>query len=492
MSIQTFGVAGCGVIGAGWAARALAHGLQVVAWDPAPSAEQQLREAVANAWPALEKVGLYEGASLENLRFCASLEEMAQAADFIQEAAPERMDLKKSLFAQLDAAARPEVIIASSTSGLLPTEFQSDCARPQRVVVGHPFNPVYLLPLVEVLGGEGTDPEKVDQAIEIYRELGMYPLKVRKEIEGFLSDRLQEALWREVLHLVNDGVATTEELDAAISYGPGLRYAIWGTCLNFHLAGGQGGMRHMLKHFDPAQFPWTKLEPPPISDELIERMAEGCEAQAGDSSIRELEQLRDNCLIAIMQALRNYQVGAGNVVHDNEARRIKQRPFARWQAGDDIGTPLQLYTCRVLPEWVDYNQHMTEAAYLTAAGWGSDALFRYIGDDEEYRASGYSFYTAESHVSYWREAHVGDALRVDTQLLGLDEKRLHFVHTLYNDKDEPISAIEQMLLHVDMNAGRACPIKDHVFDALKAIWAVHKHQPAPEGVGRLMKVKTPL
>lgn len=320
-AIKTVGVIGTGVIGAGWAARCLAHGLDVIAWDPADDAEAKLRAAVANAWPALIKLGLSVNAGQERLRFANSLEAVCTAADFIQENAPEREDLKRQIHSQIDVAAKPDVIIASSTSGLLPSGFQSDCKHPERVIVGHPFNPVYLLPLVEVLGGKKTAPEAVERAANFYQSIGMYPLKVRKEIPGFLSDRLQEALWREVLHLVNDGVATTEELDAAIAYGPGLRWSIWGTCMIFHLAGGEGGMRHMLKHFDPSLFPWTKLEPPPITEELVERMASGCEQQAAGRSIKELEQLRDNCLIDVMQALEKYQVGAGAVLAAEKQRR---------------------------------------------------------------------------------------------------------------------------------------------------------------------------
>ena len=231
--IKTVAVIGTGVIGAGWAARVLAHGLDVVAWDPSADWQVRLKAALENAWPALNKVGLYPGASLDRLRCADSMEAACAVADFIQESAPERLELKRSLHARIDANARAEVIIASSTSGLLPSDFQADCRRPDRVIVGHPFNPVYLLPLVEVLGGSQTADKKIDRAVEFYTDMGMHPLRVRSEIEGFLSDRLQEALWREILHLVNDDVANTGELDAAITYGPGLRWAFMGTCLSF-------------------------------------------------------------------------------------------------------------------------------------------------------------------------------------------------------------------------------------------------------------------
>ncbi len=321
-NIRTVAIVGSGVIGAGWAARILAHGYDVVAWDPGAGWQDRLRAALDNAWPALNKVGLYPGASLDRLRYADSLEAACAVADFIQESAPERLELKRNLHARIDANSRADVIIASSTSGLLPSDFQADCKQPERVMVGHPFNPVYLLPLVEVLGGRLTAAETIDRAAAFYTDLGMHPLRVRSEIEGFLSDRLQEALWREILHLVNDDVADTEELDAAITYGPGLRWAFMGTCLAFHMAGGDAGMRDFMKQFGPMlKLPWTKLEAPDLSDELIDKMVAGTRRQAAGRTVKELEQLRDECLIAIMQALQRYRVGAGSVLARDEARR---------------------------------------------------------------------------------------------------------------------------------------------------------------------------
>ena len=305
--LRTVAVVGTGVIGAGWAARCLAHGLDVVATDPAPDAERRLRDAVARAWPALERVGLAEGAHQDRLRFDQDLEVAVAGADLVQECAPEREGLKRELLATIDAVVPPEVIIASSSSGLLPTVIQSACVHPGRVVVGHPFNPVYLLPLVEVVAGQATAPETVPAAMDIYRALGMKPLWVRKEIEGYISDRLQEALWRENLHLVADGVATTQELDDAIVYGPGLRWALMGVNLTFHLAGGPAGMRAMLEQFGPAlKLPWTKLESPELTDGLIERMVSGTQAQAGDRSVEELEQQRDEFLVRLLELVRDY------------------------------------------------------------------------------------------------------------------------------------------------------------------------------------------
>ncbi|MEE8443732.1 MAG: L-carnitine dehydrogenase, partial [Alphaproteobacteria bacterium] len=315
-------VIGTGVIGAGWATRCLVRGIDVVAADPGPDAEAKLRASLENARPAA--VELYGSATVEpgTLTFVDNIKKAVEDADFIQESAPERENLKRRLHAEIDAAARPGVIIASSSSGLMPSVIQADCRHPERVLIGHPFNPVYLLPLCEVVGGEATSAENIRRACAFYRSIGMYALHVRKEIEGYLSDRLQEAMWREILHLVNDGVATTGELDDAIKYGPGLRWAIMGTSMIFHLAGGDAGMRHMLHQFGPAlKLPWTRLEAPELSDELIGRLVEGTREQAEGKTVRELEQLRDNCLIDIMRALKKYDTGAGKVLAGDEARR---------------------------------------------------------------------------------------------------------------------------------------------------------------------------
>ncbi|GLK86984.1 L-carnitine dehydrogenase [Pseudomonas turukhanskensis] len=310
--INTFAALGSGVIGSGWVARALAHGLDVVAWDPAPGAEAALRQRVANAWPALEKQGLVPGAALERLTFVDTIEACVRDADFIQESAPERLDLKLDLHARISAAAKPDALIASSTSGLLPSEFYADAVHPERCVVGHPFNPVYLLPLVEVVGGANTAPDAIQAAITVYKTLGMRPLHVRKEVPGFIADRLLEALWREALHLVNDGVATTGEIDDAIRFGAGLRWSFMGTFLTYTLAGGDAGMRHFMAQFGPAlQLPWTYLPAPELTDQLIDDVVAGTAEQQGQRSIAELERYRDDCLMAVLDAVKTTKAKHG-------------------------------------------------------------------------------------------------------------------------------------------------------------------------------------
>ena len=307
-------IIGTGVIGTGWTARLLANGYNVKAWDPSDNFDSRLIANIKRLWPTLEKYGITSNASLSNLSTVTSLDAACDGAILVQESAPEDLVIKKHLHKKISGAISGSTIIASSSSGLLPTEIQVVYEDPEKFIIGHPFNPVYLLPLVEIVGGEKTSQQTIESAKNFYTSIGMYPLVVRKEIEGYLADRLQEAQWREILHLVNDDVATTGEIDDAIIYGPGLRWAMMGTCLTFHLAGGNSGMRHMLKQFGPSlKLPWTKLEAPELTDGLIEKMVDGTLIQAGDQSIEELEELRDSCLIEIIQALKKFQIGAGKL-----------------------------------------------------------------------------------------------------------------------------------------------------------------------------------
>jgi carnitine 3-dehydrogenase len=318
--MKTIAIIGTGVLGTGWAARFFAHGHRVKVWDPSIGFEDKVRAKLTSLWPTLVTQGIAASASLDNLAFSDSLEAACEGVFLVQESAPENLELKRALHAQIDAAAAPETIVASSSSGLLPSDIQTATQHPERMLIGHPFNPVYLLPLVELVGGKQTARETIDTAKAFYSSLGLQPLVGRKEIVGDLSDRLQEALWREALHLVNDDVATTAELDAAIIYGPGLRWAFMGTCLTFHLAGGESGMRHMLEQFGPAlKLPWTKLQAPELTDSLIDKMVTGTAEQPGDKSIEDLAPLRDQCLIDIMQALSRYQPGAGALIQPQPA-----------------------------------------------------------------------------------------------------------------------------------------------------------------------------
>jgi carnitine 3-dehydrogenase len=305
--VEKLAVIGTGVIGNGWIARFLAQGYQVVAFDPSEGAEERTRSAIERAWPSLVQIGLAPNASADQVRFASTIEEAVMNADLIQENVPEREELKKSVLQAIDRFAKPEAIIASSTSGIKPSVLQEGLHHPERLIVAHPFNPVYILPLVELVAGNATSPSIMERAKVFYQAIEMKPLIIKKEIEGHVADRLMEALWRESLHLVNDGIATTEEIDASIIYGAGLRWAQMGPFLTFHLAGGDKGMRHMLEQFGPAlKLPWTKLEAPELTDSLKEKVIEGCETHAGDVSIAELEEKRNEFLVKLLNLVEEY------------------------------------------------------------------------------------------------------------------------------------------------------------------------------------------
>ncbi|MER6307400.1 3-hydroxyacyl-CoA dehydrogenase NAD-binding domain-containing protein [Streptomyces sp. NPDC001657] len=297
---------GAGVIGGGWAAHFLARGYDVTAWDPASDAERKLRRLVAAAWPALEQTGPVAGASPDRLTVAPTLAEAVADADFVQESAPEKLELKRSLLAQLAAATRPGVVIASSTSGYPMTDMQTGAAGPDaacRMVVGHPFNPPYLIPLVEVVGGERTDPAAVEWAARFYGLAGKSVITMDRELPGFIANRLQEALWREALHMVASGEATVADIDASITEGPGLRWAFMGPCLTFALAGGEGGMAHMLDHFGPSlKSPWTRLAAPELDRALRDAMVDGCAAAAGGRTYADLVAERDQGVLDVLRA----------------------------------------------------------------------------------------------------------------------------------------------------------------------------------------------
>jgi carnitine 3-dehydrogenase len=307
------GIVGAGVIGGGWALHFLRMGLDVDVYDPAPQARGDLLHVLEETWPLLDRIGLRPGARPERLRVHAELAAAVSAADMVQENAPEDGMLKREVLADIDRAARPDAVIASSTSGFAMTMLQADCARPERCVVGHPFNPPYLIPLVEVVGGERTDPAAVDWLVAFYAAMGKRPLRLSRELPGFIGNRLQEALWREALHMVAAGEATVEEIDEAIAYGPGLRWAQMGPCLTFHLAGGSQGMAHMLDHFGAALLePWTRLEAPPLTPQLREQMVAGCEREAAGRSVAELERRRDEFLAELLDLADRFTVDAGH------------------------------------------------------------------------------------------------------------------------------------------------------------------------------------
>ena len=301
---------GGGLIGSGWATCFLAAGYDVIVHDPDPGARETLHRTIETAWPSVVAMGA-SAAPAGEPRFTTNLEEAVADADFVQESAPERLDIKQDLYARLDSAMANDVVIASSTSGLLMSDIQAGAGNAARMVLGHPFNPPYLMPLVEVVAGRQTAPEAVDWACAFYQAAGKHPLKLDREVPGHVADRLQQAIWNEILHMIAAGEATPEQIDASIVHGFGPRLAIMGYCLLFHMAGGEAGMRHFLEHFDPAVADaWTRLPSPPITPELTETMVAGCARLQGERTMEDLATLRDEALVGF---LRHYRAVTGTI-----------------------------------------------------------------------------------------------------------------------------------------------------------------------------------
>jgi len=303
--IHRIAIVGTGVIGASWAALFLAHGLEVIATDPAPNAEENLREYVDNAWAALEQLGLSPGASKKRLSFTTKLGDALEGADLVQENGPERPDFKIKLFADMDALTPETTILASSSSGIPIGVSQSSCKHPERCVIGHPFNPPHLIPLVEVVGSEKTSSATIERAIAFYASIGKRPIHVRKEVVGHVANRLQAALYREVVYLIEQDVLSVSDADAAVSWGPGLRWGVMGPNLLFHLAGGQGGIHHFMEHLaGPMATWWKDLGNPEFTPDLKEKISQGVLAEAGKQSVNDLAEERDRALLGLL-ALRD-------------------------------------------------------------------------------------------------------------------------------------------------------------------------------------------
>ena len=317
--IRCVAVVGTGVIGASWAAQYLARGLDVIATDPAPNAEDNLRKYVDEAWEQLEQIGLSPGASRDRLSFTKDSKQALAKADLVQENGPERPDFKIKLFADMDEVTPVDSLIASSSSGITPSVMQSACKHPERVIVGHPFNPPHIIPLVEVVGGTKTSPDAIQQAMRFYASIGKKPIHLRKELPGHVANRLQAALYREVLHLIQQGVLSVEESDTAVSYGPGLRWGVMGQSLQWHLGGGAGGIQHFMEQLmDPLAAMMKTLGNPQVTPELKQTIVDGVMREAGGRSVDELAREENEVIIGLMRLRAN---GASALPAEKEADR---------------------------------------------------------------------------------------------------------------------------------------------------------------------------
>ena len=330
-------------------------------------------------------------------------------------------------------------------------------------MVAHPYNPVYLLPVVEIVGGKNTSADAIATAMITYESIGMKPVHIKKEIDAFVGDRLLEAMWRESLWLIKDGVATAETIDDVVRYGLGLRYAQMGQFMTYRLGGGEAGFRHFLEQFGPSlKWPWTKLmDTPEWNDELIDMIIEQSDAQADGKSIRALEDIRDNNLVDILKVLKRNNWGAGAILKNPVADGVENTPIGLPEDKIMANGMAETWRGQVKDDWTDYNGHMTEFRYLEVFSMATDVLLIWIGGGAAYVKKGSSWYTVETHIRHIDEIAAGQPMRVETQLIQGDDKRLHVFHYLYHGDDNRLLATaEHMLIHVDMKARRSSPMPD--------------------------------
>ncbi|SFT77401.1 carnitine 3-dehydrogenase [Sedimentitalea nanhaiensis] len=482
MTKNVAAIVGGGVIGGGWAARFLLNGWDVQVFDPDPQAARKIGEVLDNARRSLPGLSDMPLPAEGRLSFHDDLAEAVAGAGWIQESVPERLDLKHKTFAAVQAACDATAIIGSSTSGFKPSELQQGAARPGQIVVTHPFNPVYLLPLIELVPSALNDADLIHRAKDLLTGLGFFPLHVKKEIDAHIADRFLEAVWREALWLVKDGVATTEEIDEAIRMGFGIRWAQMGLFETYRVAGGEAGMRHFMAQFGPClKWPWTKLmDVPEFTDELVDMIAEQSDAQSGRHSIRELERIRDNNLVSMMRALKAQDWGAGAVLNAQD-RRVKAEALPDLDRAD-LSQPI-LTLARAVPlDWTDYNGHMTESRYLDAFAQSTDRFMELIGCDSSYIASGGSYFTAETHIRHLDEAHAGDRIRVETQMLLGQGKKLQLFHRMYKG-GQLLATGEHFLLHVSLATRKPCAPPAAIEGAMARIARAQSALPWPEWAG---------
>lgn len=479
-------IIGGGVIGGGWAARFLLNGWDVRVFDPDPEAERKIAEVLDNARRSLPGLSDIAMPSEGMLSFHGTMADAVKGADWIQESVPERLEIKHKVFAELQAACRADAVIGSSTSGFKPSELQAGAMRPEQILVAHPFNPVYLLPLIEVVTTPVNDRERVQNAKAMLSSVGLYPLHIKKEIDAHVADRFLEAVWREALWLVKDGIATTEEIDNAIRYGFGIRWAQMGLFETYRVAGGEAGMKHFMAQFGPAlKWPWTKLmDVPEFTDELVDLIAGQSDDQSGAYSIRELERIRDNNLVSMMRALKAQDFGAGALLNAFDAALLESSPVpANLDQITDYTVPVVTLAQAVPIDWLDYNGHMNEARYLEAFSRATDHFMKLIGCDADYIASGGSFFTAETHIRHLDEAPPGARIQVTTRVMEGAGKKMHLWHDMTHES-RLLATGEQMLLHVSLETRKPAPMPDEMQAILKRMTDGQSHLPAPEGMGR--------
>jgi len=484
--VRTAAVVGGGVIGAGWVARLLLNGIDVAVFDPAPGVEARTRAVLANAERAWRRLTSAPLPDKGELTFAPALGAAVEGATWIVEAVPERQSTKQAVYADVERFVEPDVVIASSTSGLLPSDLQAGLRHPERLLVAHPFNPVYLLPLVEIVPGKATSSETVERAMAFTRSLGMQPLLLRREIEAFVADRLLESVWREALWLIRDGICTTEELDDAVRFGFGLRYAQMGVFETYRIAGGEAGMRHFLAQFGPClKWPWTHLtDVPELDQALVDKIGDQSDAQSGRFTIEELERIRDDNLVGILRALGANDWGAGKTVRRFE-RQLLDRATPELEA-DDLAAPIRTVE-RIVPiEGVDTDGHRGEAFCLACFREATDTLLRLIGVDAAYLEEGGAYITAETHIRHLAAAEAGDRIHTATRVIEARGKQLQLYHELLDGAERLLATGEHLLLHVSLRTRAASEPGPVVKEKLGRLARLHGKLPRPPGLARFV------
>lgn len=478
-------IIGGGVIGGGWAARFALNGWEVRVYDPDQEAERKIGEVMSNARRSLPGLTDFALPDEGQARFFSSIAEAVKGAEWIQESVPERLEIKHATFAEVQAACAEDAVIGSSTSGFKPSELQQGASRPGQIMVAHPFNPVYLLPLVELVPGEAGDVALIERAKAVLSSLGMHALHLKKEIDAHVADRFLEAVWREALWLVKDGIATTEEIDNAIRYGFGIRWAQMGLFETYRVAGGEAGMKHFMAQFGPAlKWPWTKLmDVPEFTDELVDLIAGQSDEQSGAYSIRELERIRDNNLVTMMRGLKAQDWGAGALLNAQEREMRAGTELGARASELPADVPVMTARRTVPLDWTDYNGHMTESRYLHAFADATDRFMEIIGCDAEYIRSGGSYFTAETHIRHLDEVHAGAVIEITTQVILGEGKKMHLWHEM-RQGDRLFATGEHFLLHVSLETRKPAPPSEEIEAALVRFAKGHAALARPDGLGR--------
>ena len=464
-------IIGGGVIGGGWAARFLLNGWNVIVCDPDPEAERKISEVLDNARRSLPALSDHRVMQEGSLTFTTTIATAVKDADWIQESVPERLEIKHNVIAEIQSHCKPQALLGSSTSGFKPSELQQGAANAAQIFVAHPFNPVYLLPLIELVG----HPDTTAKAKTTLQHIGMAPLIVRKEIDAHIADRFLEAVWREGLWLIKDGIATTEEIDDSIRYGFGLRWAQMGLFETYRIAGGEAGMKHFIAQFGPClSWPWTKLmDVPELTDELVDKIASQSDEQSGQHTIRELERIRDDNLVAMMRALKSRDWGAGAIINADDNARRPPLP-------QDITQPLNTIH-RVIPiDWTDYNGHMNESRYGQVFSDAGDVVMAMVGADTDYIREGLSYFTVDNHITYRNETHAADEIYVRTQVLQAQGKKLRLYHEMFRANDELLATCNQLLIHVSLETRRSCEPGAAITDKLNELHSAQSQLPQPD------------